>query len=1236
MVGVWTIEIGGTARKWKDIDFERRLRRDRPIRFSATVEYSSDIDYFDLVEIKRDGVVEFKGFIKTINLEWDEIGRFLDIGGRDSTVILWKKWAENFSNMHEDTKGFFGLVSAEELIKFLLRNPTSDLPSEYPSNKSGWGMDRTRISECSARRTSVGDPNWVKLRRRGYGWRNKGTQFNSQAPDVDANISHEWDDSGAGDNPWIENLDDTTYIVSNTTDQEDVFSFEDLSTLDATASSINRCDIAVRWKPRRSLWGSEYSRCEIWLSPDNGTNYYYIGAFGGHSMPFNPNPFRTHTYNASHIIDTVAKADVARVKFINKANHNIFISWCYLAINYSTDGDQETDDYFDIPFDYDEIMGIYVESRFDEDSYPRDYRIFKVHTELQDYTTFSELANPNAKLTVGANHLDWLARKDEETWLGDDKGAGFFANYFRHTFDLKVVTDPVPLGLTACVWAVTNDVDSLLDLTGNFICLLVANSAGTPYFVVKEVKSQVEKDSDDSIELTEGVTYSIEIVRHETIVQVNIYSAGVLFDTLEITLDGTGDDTYQYLFNVITSNTGVNGALETDFDIDNLTLEVETALIDEVNGNTFRDIIHSWEPQEMSQIRIRITAQSSGDAWTISQIYVYPSVDFMLRTYRDNVTTTLLTGDATSGQKVVAVTDADSYNDLDIVTIKDGNNQEVNQVASKAGLNITMVYDLEYTYETAEGAELIKGFPTEQYIGAFSFDTSYTTPIGPLNIPRSRLIDAINIIMEKCEASYVPYEWWLALDANNTFHMDSQRGNDISGTVSFIKGINLGGTKKITGIVDTIQRLKLLGQGEGQRQEEIGSDWAQSKTEMVNVNTFFEEVISDKSVIDPDIADVIANVHITEEAPPNTQITCKVNNDEYVSMVYDVGDTVTVTDSLSVVSGTHKIYNIMKKITKDGEKVTVVVNAPYKDKEDEWHEIYKRIKMIEISEATAADWTGEVVNEKKVSAEDAVTDLFEKTAKNDTIDEAKGVRDPKWNFAPAMPDAYNPMADHTAGGGPVSEYYDWNVTLQDMKFYHTDKKMMMTGPTGGAGAVTLMIEMAGETGDRIDIPLTKNPKLVAELKFAKDTDVPEDWKEGDIFEIGLYDLATSIGYYIRFTKDAGNTFTAEAVWDETGSDERTQTLMTVKLSNLAASENYRYRIEIIVDSDEDMVFFNIYDLTFDPPQKYPTSVVKLDINVENIVKPLYMAMMADNDGAGAPNLARVYIYHFKTEWEKVQ
>ena len=103
----WTIEVNGTERKYKNISFERKLDMVSPTKFDATIQYYNDINFMDTVQIKRDGYTEWKGYVESVEVTWDSNGRYLNLKGRDVSVILWKKYIEDFSNMTEKTYGFF-------------------------------------------------------------------------------------------------------------------------------------------------------------------------------------------------------------------------------------------------------------------------------------------------------------------------------------------------------------------------------------------------------------------------------------------------------------------------------------------------------------------------------------------------------------------------------------------------------------------------------------------------------------------------------------------------------------------------------------------------------------------------------------------------------------------------------------------------------------------------------------------------------------------------------------------------------------------------------------------------------------------------------------------------------------------------------------------------------------------------------------------------------------------------
>jgi len=1310
VVGVWTIEVGGTARPYKSIDFERRLKRKSPTKFRALIQYYSGIDYFDLVQIKRDGTVEWKGFVETIKIEWDEDGRYLNINGRDTTVILWKKYIENFSNMHEDTAGFFGQVEANELVKFLLRTPKSDSVNDFPNNKEGWGIDNSKIS-CSATRTSVGDPNWTILRRRGFGWRNTGVPYNPTSLDVDGIISIAW--SVAGAYPYLDAEDDANYIYSNTVDQEGIFTF---SNIDINATNINETTLYVAWKPDRTWFPWDSTNCEVWISPDSGTTWIYIATFGGRSSPWYSNPWRRWSWDVSQYLDTVSKINVARVKFINKSSAlTTYITHAYLGVSYQTGGDQNVEDKFDITFPSETIMGVYIESRMDNDSYPRNYKIVTVDEEKEDFDTDYSEVDPNTHINAPSDyHIDFDAYNNETAYMYRDFGANYFAEYFKHIIDFDVITDPIPdpaggNGLMAGVYCLTNALGDLLaiELTGTFINVVVYRdpadviAGGLPCLRVGANGS-----FSHSAEIDEGKTYKVQIERVGDEVTFTVWEDGTYF--FEATKTGLGSTKYRYLLPAVTGNDAE--ATHTEVDIDDLYLETETELVAEVTNNTFRDILHSWTPTVMDNIRIKITSEGfgwlfdtvllkieaklvSGSSATL-QTALHDGIGW--QSYTDFATYTsssyeVKSKDVTSflstkakidaarlaittklgpdeirithaylelqnGGVTVMTLNVDGWVNLTNEWVKAGADPYINSSDGDTS-SITSVNDADteediyYTFEdspdTSVGWSISQVYvykaedcdyrvykeagctPTyaiDQYIQAMSEDASYSTPVGPLNIAKSRLLDGINTVVEKCHAAYVPYEWWLEFVTNNTFHIDDRKGSDLSGSISFVKGTNLEGVDRTKSVVDTTQRVRIMGRGKGKRSEDVSSDWIEDVTAMGNANTFIEDVISRKTEVDPDEAEVLGQIYLETEAEPKDLLVVYVSRDTYASMAYDVGDDVTITDSLSGASGAYRIHNIKKMIDDNGEHVTLYVGAPWRTDVDAWVEIYSRLKELELTDSLVADWMGEGVNESKIDVKDAVTTSFEKTAKNDTV-EAKPQTDPVWWMSP-NPTAYTAPVNAVGTGQSVAGYYDYP---NGRKWTHRDGWMEFSGTNADAVTRTLQIELRGETGEEIDIKLYQNPKLVFELKCVEPPAVTT-WFNGDYFDIGMYHSTNTIGYLFRIVRSAAG-FTAYARWNVDGNDWQETLIRTLTV-------NMKYRFEIIVESKaspKPLVIFSIYELETETgvEEKYPTSVVALDILTNKTVRPLY-TLLSSNNNADPNKLCLVYMYRYKTEWEEVK
>lgn len=1160
MAKTWTIEVGGSARNYRRIKFQSKLKTNKPAKFEGTIQYNANVDYWDLVEIKRDGTVEFKGFVEIIDIKWDENGRYLYIAGRDTKVIPWKKYSDNFSNMHEDTKGFFGRVKAQDLLTFLLRTPKSDFdPDVYPNNKEGWGIDVSKFSDFTAVRTSVGDPNYTKLRRRGYGWRNSGDPFASDTDVVDAEISNvDWTTNGAA--PYLDIEDDGNYIESNIADATAVYSFTDLP---ATVTSVERVHLTIVWRPDQTWWFWINSECDVYISPDGGTTWIYKGVFGARESPIKPNPWRHFTFDISDLINTVSKVNDCRIKLVNKSTTlTTNITQAYLSVGYTTGGTQETYDRFDVPFATETIVGIYVESRMDDESYPRDYKIVTVDNTKEDLSGYTEEDGNNHIALVGTDHIDFDAYQDEDAWLRYDYGADYFGTYFKHTFTVKVVTDPVPEdGIMAGVWCLSNRLDDLQGLhlsgTDEFVALEIYRdpadiiNGGAPCFRLWEQDGASGQGS-YSPELVEGTTYSVEIERIGTSLIAIIYVGSTVFYTCSLTL--AGGNNYRYVMPAVTANDG--SAEHTDIDIDDLIIEKETTLVT-VTSNTYRDIIHSWTPQSMNHLRIKITSQDASHSWGISQVYVYKAESCDYRVYKE------------------------------------------------AGCTPT--------------------YAADQYISALSFDSAYTTALGPLNLPRGRLIDVINTIVEQCHSAHVPYEWWLALDANNTFHFKDQKGG--SPAVSFVTGTNLGRVARTKEVSDTVQRVRIIGRGEGKRQEDVSSDWVEDVTAMGIVNSFYEDIVSKKSMVDKTMSELVAEIHLNEEGGPKDQPIITVNNDSYASMAYTTGDEVTVTDSLTGTSGLHRIYNITKEVTGDGEVVVIVVDTPERDDADEWAELYRRLKELEIGGVTAADWTGEADKEDKIS-QDVITTSFEKSAKNDEDNTKRDIKDPSWYMEPnpsgytAPNDAFN--AGPQARGTPAQYSY-----ANGRGWVHTNEWMKILGPDAGNAVQTLLIELRGESGEEIDVYMRLNPKLVFEMKIYEDTGTPVQWYNGDYFDVGLANGATDKGYFFRVKASGGAVFKIYACWNETGTPADTQERLIRTITR-----NIKYRLEIITEDNNRLVIFNVYDI--DQQQKYPPSVVRTNMDRNMLVRPLYMYLSANDDNSNPNVRAVVYVYKFRTEWEKVQ
>lgn len=560
----WTISIGGTDRKYKKVNLDRKVRMDSPPEFTAVIEYGDDIDFNDEVVIQRDGKTEWKGFIEDMEIDWDENGRYLNIGGRDITLLIWRKYVENFTNMIKGTGGFFGNVSASELMKFLLRTPRSDLPisvdgtSVYPYNKEGWGIDVSRFHDLDAKRTAYGDINWTILRRRGLGWRNSGDPYAVITKDVDNVVNCSWEEFGSP--PYLNDIDNVNYIKShvNVNDSAD-FSFADIS----GASAIYGCKLVIYWKPDATWWSWLQSDCEvqIWVASLGGWNT--IGHFGGKGSVFS-NPWRTIEFDLFYILNTISDINAAKVRFVERSsNLSTYITYTGLEIGYVGNGTMTTDDWVQLSFEDETIMGIYVESRNSKEMYPRDYKITCVGN-AEDFSDYEPEVDPNNHISLSGDSktLTFDSYQDETAYFYKDYGVSPLGD-FDETFSFEVDTS-LPHPYAYIPWCLANNLEDYK---------ILINTAGH-YFTAIEVKDEnglltIRATLKDSGGLAHSSYYDIEhssisipkryfvkVTRIATALRYQVFdnpdmrTEDLVFD-YTFTSDGT---TFEYRYQAITYN----------------------------------------------------------------------------------------------------------------------------------------------------------------------------------------------------------------------------------------------------------------------------------------------------------------------------------------------------------------------------------------------------------------------------------------------------------------------------------------------------------------------------------------------------------------------------------------------------------------------------------------------------------------------------------------------------------
>jgi hypothetical protein len=1038
-VHVWTVEVDGVARKWSRLEFLNSLSGD-PTEFTATIEYAADIVYFQYVELKNNGTVEFAGYVEDITPSWNKTGRILEIGGRHISVIAWKKFTERFSDAR--TEGFFGACDPAKLIGFLLRCPISDNPIGLPRHKIGWGIYPLAPSMwgfTSSYTHLTTTKNYVISRISGFAWKKGAEPFNINLVVNAFDGTSHWSEIGTGpiflntddgdtnciegliyyhesvdtilpvdgfdmterdwipevgDYPWLDTDDgDTSYIEATVVgDNHKYFTFADKGEI----GTLNTVWIDI--KAKNVIFGGSGANVTIRIYLDVGAGEVNVGEL---TWADTENDYSVKSINVSSTVNTPTK-----------------INACKMRIEYSGGTPPDTN------YSYPRIT--YAQLSVNEIANGDNAKWYSFADLGATYEIFSS-ASINIK---GKNYIQAGigASVTVRVWL--DVGAG------------EVNVGELTWTNAETIYSVKSiDVTATLDtLTKVNACKLrLEYRSGTPpdgdysyprvtyaYLTVSGTKSSNQRTDDH---------FTIDLKETKTRL------TGIIIESRK------SADKYARNYAIETSANGVNWNPRAT-----------------KSSNVARDIIESWAPVNTERyMRIRITANAAFD-WEISQIYAYCADNRKYCVWSDG-----------SGSVL--------------------------------------------------GPYLSGAFSADNYIGTYG-------TITPINIPFSRMNDALNDIVQKChDVNYDVWELWV--DNYGDVHFEDRRGSDKSLTISFVKGTNLEGATKEGKTRGVVSRTRIVGKGESKKQDEISSDWQVNTTAEVALGTFFEEVESSKRVSDKDTADVIAKVKVRTEGNPEEVFTVNVSNDTYNPLAYGVGDDTTVTDSLTGMSGSYRITAIKKVITEKGEDITIYFGSKWKDFSDEWAETRRQLREIGLGNTVIEDWLGEGADQGKLSG-DKVGDLWDATY--------------KYKETPAVAE-YKPAYNITGDGDPDGMFI---VTMKD--------QFVLCGVvrTGGGSGNDIQA-----TIDTIACNWSNNPRFVCEIEVETLGSVWEPEDNCYMRMEGVGGFTSMFGFRVR---RVGGNYILTAIVNNVS-------VFDVDIQNLNAGQ--KYRLETRVDWTERIVRYYV-------------------------------------------------------------
>jgi hypothetical protein len=179
---IFVLKIGGVEVEYQKMHYVKNHPTSDPDIFDILLDgpEGATVDYFDPVEIYKNNVLEFYGFVEDIIPIVDDSGLIYQIGGRCWKLILWKKYTERYVETREvgvnNESGFFGEIYPHELLLFLLRTPVSIHPLGKVRQRIGWGIPSDNWTCAASGTANARHPSWVATRLAGLSWQLNGFQ----------------------------------------------------------------------------------------------------------------------------------------------------------------------------------------------------------------------------------------------------------------------------------------------------------------------------------------------------------------------------------------------------------------------------------------------------------------------------------------------------------------------------------------------------------------------------------------------------------------------------------------------------------------------------------------------------------------------------------------------------------------------------------------------------------------------------------------------------------------------------------------------------------------------------------------------------------------------------------------------------------------------------------------------------------------------------------------------------